>query len=150
MNAVPGIPIDNDLRERCETWISVSVFLGKLLNAAVLGETAIGWAAIDLKEGLEKTDDDSRINHLILTCKQVVAAQYILLAGNLLAREAQAPSSEKIAGRLNLDKWRLWTDRLEEISRGTPEDVEWGLKDAAGKAHARMISLHPELSQEDS
>lgn len=148
--AVPGIPVDNDLRERCEKWVSVSAFLGKLLNAGVLDDTAIGWAATDLKEGLEKTGDDNRINHLVLTCKQVVAARYILLAGDLLAREAQAPSSGKIAGRLDLEKWRLWADRLGEISRGTPEDAEWELKDAARKAHAKMISLHPELFKEIS
>ncbi|KAJ9150781.1 hypothetical protein NKR23_g3411 [Pleurostoma richardsiae] len=150
VNAVPGISIDDDLRERCEKWISISAFLAKLLNAGALGETAIVWAAMDLKEGLEKTDDDSRINLLALACKQVVAVQYILLAGDLLAWAAQARSSEKIAGGLNLEKWRLWADRLGEISRETPEDAEWGLKVAAGKAHARMINLHPELLQEAS
>lgn len=69
----------------------------------------------------------------------MVAAQYILLAGQKIAEDCL---KKPIKG-FGPDEWRHWTRRLEEISR--QKDGNIGLASVAQEAHKYMVSLHSEF-----
>ncbi|ROT36846.1 hypothetical protein SODALDRAFT_352083 [Sodiomyces alkalinus F11] len=127
-------------RKEYDEWISVSVFMARLFDAGILGKQEMNWMILDIAEGLE-TNGERTWDGLIRACKQVVATQYILIAGHFLASLAR--SSTKMGGySLDADKWKRWAAKLKELA--TSASDEWGLREAAAAAHEKMIHLYPE------
>ncbi|KAL2756339.1 hypothetical protein ACRALDRAFT_2027896 [Sodiomyces alcalophilus JCM 7366] len=119
-------------------------YFARLLDAGLLGKEYMGYMHTDVALGLEKEDGYDRLSDFVKTCREVVATQYILIAGHILAKEAKSPTTTR-RRPLNAETWRTWAARLEELAKTAPDDGEWGLKEDAAKAHEKMVDLWPEL-----
>ena len=42
-------------------------------------------------------------------------------------------------------EWKIWADLFQELDEITPDGAEWGLKENAKQAYAKMVGLFPEL-----
>ena len=77
-------------------------------------------------------------------CKILVSAQYITLAGTAVyADDVAALEEGSGAKKRGWDVWKLWAEKLGQISTNQDERPE--VKEAASKALAKMISLSPDL-----
>jgi hypothetical protein len=68
----------------------------------------------------------------------IVAAQYILLAGQNLADDC---FTKPVSG-FGPDQWRRWAGKPVEISG---QEVDSTCSASAAEAHKHMVSLHPEI-----
>jgi hypothetical protein len=83
---------------------------------------------------------------IVLETSTVIATQYVLFAGDVLARFAKSPrqGEEHLLGK---EKWKIWADKLQNIAE-TASKGEWDLQANAQKAYTRMVELWPELFAE--
>jgi Protein of unknown function (DUF3632) len=119
-------------QELCDQWVNLSSYLARCLQAGLNEDYYSGfkYASIDIPEGLdEKLPAGSRRDS-----KVMVAAQYILLAGEKIA----GVCLEKPVKNLGLDEWNRWAERLGEISKEESNNSE--LASAVEEAHKYMIS----------
>ena len=92
----------------------------------MLGFNAPFRAASSIEERLEKPV--SAYNSRVVTnTTAAIAAQYVLHAGEALARAAKSsrPGNEHILGR---GKWKVWGEKLKEIEETVGEEAEWDLR----------------------
>lgn len=106
------------------------------------------WAELDTTEGLEKHRYPNA-SPLVLNTEAAIATQYILCAGEPLARLAKAAPGPTEGSDLDEGKWRVWAAKLKDLAASTPAAAEWDLKANAEKAYARMVELWPELFEEE-
>lgn len=130
--------------KECERWIGTSLFIARLFDAGLLEIQGLHFMISDIQMGLEEQNKNSP--GLVRTCQEVVAVQYILIAGHVIAKEAKAPTiSRTWKIPLNAEKWKTWAAILEELAQTTSDDGEWGLRADAAKAHQKMMDLWPGL-----
>ncbi|KAK1996129.1 hypothetical protein LX36DRAFT_671966 [Colletotrichum falcatum] len=96
---------------------------------------------VDISKGLEENHDEGPRSD----CLQLVAAEYLLLAGeklhgNMIGRHPDG--SEK--RQRGLGHWKLWAGKLQDIEKGPKADSDLG--QAAKRARRVMVSLEPGIS----
>lgn len=73
----------------------------------------------------------------------MIAAQYILLAGDVLDEElVKKPAREGKSNEYFVNKWRLWVGSLKELAE---KELAPHVKLAVVEARKKLVSLHPEL-----
>lgn len=114
--------------------MNFTTFLAKCIEASVDKHIIVDkYADFDISDALEKNHSGN--NQEI---SAFVAAQYILLAGSVIAEDFFQGTSTDWAS----NKWLLWAERLKELEeKGLSQET----KAAVIKARAVMISLRPEL-----
>lgn len=114
--------------------MNFSGFLARCIQAGLNNNYPDGlrYPSIDIREGLAQDLPSGPRRD----CKVMVAAQYILLAGRMIAEDCL----KKPVKGFGLDEWRHWAERLEAISR-QEEGVNPGLASATTEAHQFMLSL---------
>jgi Protein of unknown function (DUF3632) len=112
--------------------VNFSSYLARCLQAGLNDNYPNGFkhASIDIREALDEKSPpgpgrDSQV---------MVAAQYILLAGEKIAGECVM----KHVKGFGLDEWNRWAERLGEISR--KESNNTALAAVVEEAHPNMVS----------
>ncbi|KAI5866500.1 hypothetical protein GGS23DRAFT_274439 [Durotheca rogersii] len=145
---VPSSKTENELREKCESALSIATLFARLFEAGILGVRGSQFAAICIAEGLGLRESRAVARtELARWCEGAIAAQYILISGAALANEIRSPSQRPVYP-LGKDEWRAWTAGFKTLAQNTPENAEWNLKQDAARAHDRMVELFPELFPE--
>lgn len=147
--------INNLLEAKCNVWINTAAFLARLVDADMLGIDGVRWAAFDVEEGLGGAEDDKRANDQIRCCRAVVAAQYIQLAGSVIAREIKVPTSQLVHPKwvppMDKEKWDTWATQLNRIANSEIiYGAEYGLKSEVRKAHVKMMDITAALFSDDT
>ncbi|EFQ35691.1 hypothetical protein CGRA01v4_06066 [Colletotrichum graminicola] len=133
-------PDDPDVAESYKEWINLSAFLARCIQSG-RNDCFENWSKyprVDIPKGLEENHDEGPRGD----CLQLVAVEYLLLAGeklhdNMIGRHPDG--SEK--RQLGLRKWKIWAGKLQEIEEGLKADFD--LVQAAKRARQLMVSLEP-------
>lgn len=136
-----------DWKQKCDQWLNFSTFKARTLAAGICANDP-NWSLKaplkDISIGLGLRDDIWG-DDIFTNCVLMVAAQYIIIAGegvrSRFTEEKEEPGSNM---RLNQHLWKLWTERLQEASNS--ENFKAKTKDAAVKAYKKLKELWPEIS----
>lgn len=131
-----------DFESQCNMWLSAAGFMASLLDLGVLGVPEIWDTFKDFDDGLKRTGPDrDDPNHVLFwQCQASVAAQYILLAGRVIAQEVQHPT-EGFKDHPTAETWRQWATALDKIAETVSEEAHWDLFHKAKLAHDKMVQL---------
>jgi hypothetical protein len=127
---MPGLPLSK-WEKRCEEWMNLTSFIARCIKARVIDDDKIldvdEYPSRDIPEGLE-TEFYPGITR---DSKVMVAAQYILIAGDFIGGKSWG-----------IDRWQLWARKLEELAG---KELASEVKTAVIEARKKLIFLHPEL-----
>ncbi|KDN66824.1 hypothetical protein CSUB01_03007 [Colletotrichum sublineola] len=130
------------IAESFKEWVNLSAFLARCIQSG-RNDCFENWdkyPGVDIRKGLEETHEKGPRRD----CLQLVAIQYLLLAGEKLHGEMivrHADGAEK--RQWGLGKWQLWAEKLQDIEEGQEEDFDLG--QAAKRARQMMVSLEPSI-----
>jgi hypothetical protein len=125
--------------------------LARITGAGLWGDRGVLVATDSIDEGLKGPAPAIRSNPCALNAAAVIAAQYILLAGEVLVKYANSPDNHIYREAWpTQEKWKIWAAKFKDIARSAPDEDEWDLKRTAQKAYEKMISLWPELFERNS
>jgi Protein of unknown function (DUF3632) len=134
-------PSSSILRQ-CNEWVNFSSFLARCIASGINDSYKDGYELlkININEALEKDHPPG----IYRDCWIMVAAQYILLAGEAIYKQMISSAVKgSDSERRGLDKWRLWANMFGK--RADEEDSKSEANSAAFAAYQKMVSLHPEL-----
>lgn len=135
---------EDAFRTRCDEWLNFSVFKARTL-AARLGDhfdDSFKAPDVDIDIGLELGDrEKNNPNEVLRNCRLMVAAQYILVAGDAIRVHYGDPEESK--GGWKRDTWTSWAEGFREASNW--DNVQESTRLAAAKAHDKMVALWPDL-----
>lgn len=135
----------SEWKERCDRWVNFSSFLARCIQTRLDDHVAdmTKYPRMDIPEGLEKEHPQG----VKRDCMVMVAAQYILLSVQFIDEELVIKPDE---GRSDTTlrgsrRWRLWADKLKGMCENKNYELAPGVRTAVHKAHAELISRHPEF-----
>lgn len=76
--------------------------------------------------------------------RRELACQEILLAGERLSKETKTPGEVQ---KITTEQWKTWAAEFEKLAASTDDDPI-GYKDHAREAHIKMVTLLPELFED--
>ncbi|KAL8722778.1 MAG: hypothetical protein Q9225_000789 [Loekoesia sp. 1 TL-2023] len=126
---------ERSFQEICDEWLNFSCFLARCIEAGLNNGYVdrCKYPSIDIPEGLEPDLPRGPKRD----CKIMVAIQYILLAGRVVAEDC----FKKPVDGFGPKQWERWAKRLGEIA--SQEDGNLRLASAAKDARKYMASLRP-------
>lgn len=129
----------SDIQEKCNDYLNYSAFLARCTGAGLYendkNKTGYKYCTYGIADGVEK--DLSHGN--IRKARILVAANYILLSGQVVRDYCHNYPSDSDRGRRAREMWNAWKQKFEKIADGQDEDYD--IKDAAKRAHAVMVEL---------
>ncbi|EQL02966.1 hypothetical protein OCS_01327 [Ophiocordyceps sinensis CO18] len=85
---------------------------------------------------LAPREDDMTV--LLTRCQADLAAQWVLIAGEALAKTVGPPAAGEKEYPLSEAEWRAWRAAFKRLADTVPDTAEWELKRDAGKAYEKM------------
>ncbi|CAH0052201.1 unnamed protein product [Clonostachys solani] len=140
--------LEESEKHLCDRPRSLYAMLAKLLAAGVMRVRILKLISYDLHMllGIDKRkpppSEFERQHH------SSVWAEYILIAGQELAKEVKNPCGE-LKFPLTAVEWKAGAEHLAKVAEKTPEDAPWDLKRRAQNAYQQMRELVPEAFVEE-
>ncbi|KAL2023271.1 hypothetical protein VTK56DRAFT_3009 [Thermocarpiscus australiensis] len=80
---------------------------------------------------------------LVRACRAAIAAQYVLLAGDVLVRELRSKPGAQSEAALRRGEWGFWAERLKTLAAAAEGDdgdgiEDWDLKESATRAAKKV------------
>ncbi|KAK3309858.1 uncharacterized protein B0T15DRAFT_16321 [Chaetomium strumarium] len=124
--------------EECTSALNTHALLARLV-AGDLFPVDGGWrTAKCISEGLQHppSQEFAIDTPLVRACRAAIAAQYVLLAGDVLVRQLGAEGD----AALRRAEWPSWAERLKTLAAAAAEDgiPEWDLKGSAAEAAKKV------------
>lgn len=124
----------------------LNALLARFIAAGIVSDRDLQIPTLAIDEALGRS---SRLgSNATVLVAAVIAAQYILLAGEVLAKLATEPNPGWKWP--TLEKWKAWAMKFKDAAATAAEESEWDLKRNAQKAYNKMVQLHPELFEEQA
>ncbi|KAJ4023013.1 hypothetical protein NW752_003470 [Fusarium irregulare] len=123
-----------------EGWLNISALISKLYRQGLLDTDGALWVSTDLQNALETKEDENVSSDAGRQAQVLAAINHILIAGEVFAKDVKAASVEADADA-NVEKWKVWADRMKEIADTVDESARWNLKERAEEGHGKMVEL---------
>ena len=123
-----------------EGWLNISALISKLYRGGLLDTDGALWVSTDLQKALETEEDENMSSDAGRQAQALAAINHILIAGEVFAKDVKAASVEEDADS-NVEKWKVWADRMKEIADTVDESARRNLKERAEEGHGKMVEL---------
>ncbi|KAK4240426.1 hypothetical protein C8A03DRAFT_31453 [Achaetomium macrosporum] len=129
--------------EECTSALNTHSLLARLV-AGDLFPSDGGWrTAKCISEGLQHPPGQEFAidTPLVRACRAAIAAQYVLVAGDVLVRELQSKPGAQSEAALRRGEWGFWAERLKMLAAGEGGGdgiEEWDLKGSAAQAAKKV------------
>jgi len=123
-----------------EGWLDISGLISKLYRQGLLDTDGPLWVSTDLQKALEIKKDENVCFDAGRQAQVLAAINHILIAGEVFAKDVKT-ASEKQNADLNVEKWKMWADKMKEIADLVDESARWNLKEKANEGYDMMVEL---------
>ncbi|KAM5349003.1 hypothetical protein ACJ41O_008826 [Fusarium nematophilum] len=133
--------------EAIVVWFRMSTFAAKIFQAGLADKEGPCWAFQACEFGFSKANKRYKgLDNIGRQAQLVSIANYILIAGDAMARAAKAKPTHWWVeiSPMTPAKWRFTAKKLKEVADTVDEDVGFDLKNKAQNAHERMVELWPQ------
>lgn len=124
--------------------LNTTALIARLFQADLLGTSGPRWVVHDLKSVFEMEHEGDITRHILKQARVLAAANYVLIAGDAFAKVIALTEMARIY-KIDVEKWKSWTSKFNEMADAVSEDARWNLKERLQKAHDKMVEIQQVL-----